>query len=159
MTMSRQSQSSSEVTSSSEAVTASNNGVSDGLIQSITGQKLNGQNYLHWSQSVMMFVSGKGKEDYLFGAATPPEEKDPKYKLWKAESNMVMSWLINSMTNEIGENFLLYGTAKEIWDAAKETYFNFDNSSELFAVESILHDLRQGDLSVTQYFKTLIRNW
>ena len=35
---------------------------------------------------------------------------------------MVMSWLINSMTNDIGENFLLYATAKEIWDAAKVAY-------------------------------------
>ncbi|EXB76298.1 MLO-like protein 11 [Morus notabilis] len=152
MTMSRQSQSLSEVSSSSEAVTTNNNGISDGLIQSIIGHKLNGQNYLYWSQSVMMFVCGKGKEDYLSGA-------DPKYKLRKAENNMVMSWLINSMTNEIRENFLLYGTAKEIWDAAKETYSNFDNSSELFSVESILHDRRQGDLSVTQYFNTLTRNW
>ena len=91
--------------------------------------------------------------------ATPPKEEDPKYKTWKSENNMVMSWLINSMTNEIGENFLLYGIAKEIWDTAKETYSSFDNSSELFVVESILHDLRQGDLSVTQYFNALTRNW
>ena len=35
---------------------------------------------------------------------------------------MVKSWLINFMTNVIGENFLLYKTAKEMWDAIKETY-------------------------------------
>ncbi|RVW43666.1 Retrovirus-related Pol polyprotein from transposon RE1 [Vitis vinifera] len=40
---------------------------------------------------------------------------------------MIMSWLINSMNNDIGENFLLFGTAKDIWDAAKETY----SSSEI----------------------------
>ena len=39
---------------------------------------------------------------------------------------MVMSWLINSMNNDIGENFLLYETAKDIWDAAKEIYSNKD---------------------------------
>ena len=32
------------------------------------------------------------------------------------------------MTNEIGENFLLYGTAKKIWDAARETYSSFENT-------------------------------
>ncbi|KZV16011.1 hypothetical protein F511_14377 [Dorcoceras hygrometricum] len=72
---------------------------------------------------------------------------------------MVMSWIINSMTNEIGENFLLYGTTKEIWDAAKETYSNKENTSELFEIESILHDLRQGDLTVTRYFNTINRYW
>jgi hypothetical protein len=68
---------------------------------------------------------------------------------------MVMSWLINSVTNEIGENFLLYETAKEIWDAARETYSSSENTSELFEIDAAMHDLHQGDLSVTQYFNTL----
>ena len=68
---------------------------------------------------------------------------------------MVMSWLINSMNTDIGENFLFYGTAKEIWDAARETYSNYENTSEIFEIEATLHDLRQGDLSVTQYFNIL----
>ena len=157
--MAQQSQSFSEVTSHPETSAIGSNGGSDGNLLPITGHKLNGQNYLQWSQSVMMFICRKGRDDYLTGVAVPPSKEDPKYRTWKLENNMVMSWLINSMTNEIGENFLLYLTAKDIWDAAKETYSSFDNSSELFAVESILHDLRQGDLTITQYFNTLTRNW
>lgn len=107
----------------------------------------------------MMFICGKGRDDFLTGAAVAPHKTDPQYKTWKAANNMVMSWLMNSMTNEIGENFLLYETAKEIWDAVKETYFNNENTSLLFEVESILHDLRQGNMSVTQYFNTLTRHW
>ncbi|RVW45749.1 Retrovirus-related Pol polyprotein from transposon RE1 [Vitis vinifera] len=72
---------------------------------------------------------------------------------------MIMSWLINSMNNDIGENFLLFGTAKDIWDAAKETYSSSENISELFQVESALHDFRQGEQSVTQYYNTLTRYW
>ncbi|RVW86908.1 Retrovirus-related Pol polyprotein from transposon RE1 [Vitis vinifera] len=72
---------------------------------------------------------------------------------------MIMSWLINSMNNDIGENFLLFGTAKDIWDAAKETYSSSENTSELFQVESALHDFRQGEQSVTQYYNTLTRYW
>lgn len=84
---------------------------------------------------------------------------DPKFKTWKSENNLVMSWLINSMTLEMGENFLLYHSVKEIWDATKNTYLSRDNSAELFAVESLLHDQRQGDESVTTYFTTLTRHW
>ena len=62
---------------------------------------------------------------------------------------MAMSWLIKSMNNDIEENFLFYVTAKEIWDTTKETYLNNKNRLELFEMESILHDLCQGDLSVT----------
>ncbi|XP_040992770.1 uncharacterized protein LOC121239568 [Juglans microcarpa x Juglans regia] len=145
----------SQITSNQEAM-ASNN---DSNLMPITGHKLNGNNYLQWSHSVMMFICGKGKDDYLTGDAAKSNKTDEMFKVWNAENNMVMSWLINSMTNDIGENFLLYGTAKEIWDAAKEIYSNNENTSELFEVESVLHDFRQGELIVTQYFKTLNRYW
>ncbi|RVW21682.1 hypothetical protein CK203_099910 [Vitis vinifera] len=35
----------------------------------ITGHKLNGHNYLQWSQSVLLFICGKGKDEYLTRAA------------------------------------------------------------------------------------------
>ena len=59
------------------------------------------------------------------------------------------------MTNEIGEDFMFYQTAKEIWDATKESYSDKDNTSELFQIKGVLTDLKQGDLSVTQYFNAL----
>ena len=63
------------------------------------------------------------------------------------------------MNNDIGENFLLYGSAKEIWDAAKETYSSSDNTAELFGIESFINDLRQGESTVTQFFNSLTRLW
>lgn len=72
---------------------------------------------------------------------------------------MVMSWLVNSMAPEIGENFLLYSTAAEIWEAAHVTFSSTENTSELFETESILHDLQQGESSVIQYFSSLTRLW
>ena len=107
----------------------------------------------------MMFISGKGHDDYLTRAAMQPNKSDAKYKLWRSKNNMVMSWLINSFTMKISENFLLYTTAQEIWKAAHETYSNSENTSELFHVESALQDLKQGDASITIYFTNLTRNW
>ena len=107
--------SASEVTSNPETAPAvSNPGGTKGTSLLITGHKLNGHNYLQWSQSVMIFICGKGRDDYLTGEVVIPEKNDPKFRTWKTENHMVMLWSINSMTNEIGENFLLYGTAKEI---------------------------------------------
>ena len=69
----------------------------------------------------MMYICGKRKDDHLTKAVAPPKKKDPKFKSCKSENIMLISWLINSMVNDIGENFQLYGTAKEIWVATKET--------------------------------------
>nr|CAD1843967.1 unnamed protein product [Ananas comosus var. bracteatus] len=103
--------------------------------------------------------SGKEKDDYLTGTSAAPETAAPSYKKWMAENNMVMSWLVNSMTPDIGEYFLSVETAKEIWDAVKETFSYAKNTSEVVEIEGILHDLRQGDLTLTQYFNILTHNW
>ncbi|KAJ1395404.1 Gag-polypeptide of LTR copia-type [Sesbania bispinosa] len=125
----------------------------------ITGHKLNGQNYPQWVRSVKIFLQGKGKEGYITGDSKSPKKGDPNLNKWKLENSLVMSWLLNTMTNEIGENFMYYDTAKEMWDAVKETYSNVDNTSAVFEIKSILHDLRQSDFSVTKYFNTLSRHW
>ena len=132
---------------------------SEGSVLLITRHKLTGHNYLQWAKSVMMFISGKGKDDYLTGAAIPPRKDDPNFRTWKSENNMVMSWLINTMENDIGQNFLFYNTAYEIWNAAKETYSDYDNTAELFEIKGALHDLKQGEMTVTQYYNTLSRYW
>ncbi|RVX00497.1 hypothetical protein CK203_036922 [Vitis vinifera] len=133
---SRTEESNSEVTSRPEAVHSSSASTTDDIILPIAG-----------------------KEEYLTGAIVQPKEDDPGYRTWKLENSMVISWLINSMTNDIGENFMYYGTTKEIWDAARETYSNIDNTSAIFEIKSILQDLRQGDSTVTEYFNILTRYW
>ncbi|RVW48509.1 Retrovirus-related Pol polyprotein from transposon RE1 [Vitis vinifera] len=130
--------SNSEVTSRPEAVHSGSASTTDGIILPITGHKLNGQNFIQWAQSVRIFICGKGKEEYLTEAIVQPKEDDPGYRTWKLENSMVMSWLINSMTNDIGENFMYYGTTKEIWDAARETYSNIDNTSAIFEIKKLV---------------------
>ncbi|RVX23597.1 Retrovirus-related Pol polyprotein from transposon TNT 1-94 [Vitis vinifera] len=78
-----------------------NLGGSDSSPILITGHKLNGHNYLQWSQSVLLFICGKGKDEYLTGEAAMPETTEPGFRKWKIENSMIMSWLINSMNNDI----------------------------------------------------------
>lgn len=131
----------------------------DGLTHLITGHKLNGQNYNQWVRSVTIFLQGKGREGYITGDSKCPEKGDTNLQKWQLENSQVMTWLLNTMTNEIGENFMFYDTAKDIWDAVKETYSDVDNTSAVFEIKSILHDLRQGESSVTEYFNILNRHW
>ncbi|KAF7836458.1 Retrovirus-related Pol polyprotein from transposon RE1 [Senna tora] len=147
----------SSVTSGSTA--ANETGWTDATPVLITGHKLNGHNYLQWRQSVYMFICGKGKDDYLTGATKAPDQNTLAHKKWKAEDHMVMSWLVNSMTTEVGDNFLLYPTSHEIWEAAKEAYSTQEKSAEIYDVECVLHDLKQGDMLVNQYFTSLNRCW
>lgn len=46
----------------------------------ITNQKLTSHNYLSWSRTVELFITGRGKEDYLYGRVPTPSTDDPKYR-------------------------------------------------------------------------------
>ncbi|KAG6480118.1 hypothetical protein ZIOFF_063596 [Zingiber officinale] len=54
----------------------------------ITTIKLNGDNFLRWSQSVKMYIRGRGMMGYLTGEKKTPLEKDPMYATWDAENSM-----------------------------------------------------------------------
>lgn len=62
---------------------------------------------------MMIFICRREKDEYITGVAINPKSDDPLYKKWKTENNLVMSCLINSVTNEVGGNFILYETAQE----------------------------------------------
>jgi len=65
---------------------------------------ITGQNYIPRASSVCI-LQRKRKEDYFTGEAKEPEKNNPIHQKWKLESSLVMSWQLNSVTNERGENF------------------------------------------------------
>ncbi|CAN1804433.1 hypothetical protein LINPERHAP1_LOCUS23918 [Linum perenne] len=121
--------------------------------------KLDGSNYMHWSQSVLIFITGRGKAGYLHGTKEKPAKTDPTFEQWDIEDNLVRGWLLSTMHQKIGENYLLHPSAKSIWDHAKKTYSTVDNSSALLEIETKLFNLKQGNMSVNDYYNTLNRHW
>ncbi|KAF7838936.1 Retrovirus-related Pol polyprotein from transposon RE1 [Senna tora] len=63
------------------------------------------------------------------------------------------------MTTAIDDNYILYSTAHDIWEAAKEAYSTHEKSTEIFEVEALLHELKQGDMPLHQYYNSLTRCW
>ena len=69
----------SKVNSRLKTVTSNDHRGSDGSFLPIIGHKLNGNNYLQYSQFVLMFISGKDKDGYLTGEIVQPKNDDPRF--------------------------------------------------------------------------------
>lgn len=82
----------------------------------ITTICLNGDNFLHWSQAVRMYIRGRGMMGYLTGGTAAPPKTDPTYATWDARNSMVMTWLVNSMEEDISSNYMCYSIAQELWE-------------------------------------------
>ena len=125
----------------------------------ITTIRLNGDNFLRWSQSVRMYIRGRGKMGYLTGEKKAPAVDDPAYVTWDAENSMVMTWLVNSMEEDISSNYMCYPTAQELWENVNQMYSDLGNQSQIFELILKLGEMRQGEHNVTKYFNSLKRIW
>lgn len=88
----------------------------------ITVVKLDGRNYLTWSQSALLCIKGKDKDKYLTGEVSVPDLDSPTCRKCKTEKAKGMSWLLHSTKPEISSNYLFFKTAKQIWDVVSPTY-------------------------------------
>lgn len=105
---------------------------------------------IEWTELSSMVLSsydvcGRGEDD------TSPELLNHERRIRSQrmdENNMVMSWLLTQW-------LAMLWNAQEIREAARETYSDSEDTAEAFKIKGILHDFRQGDLSITQYFSSL----
>ena len=63
----------------------------------IVGEKLNGQNYFSWSQSVKMMLEGHHKFGYLTSEIPKPRPVNPQERIWKEDDSLLYSLLIHNM--------------------------------------------------------------
>ncbi|KAK0570562.1 hypothetical protein LWI29_003228 [Acer saccharum] len=125
----------------------------------ITNIKLNGDNFIHWSLSVKMYIHGCGKIRYLTSEKAEPDAKDSAHATWDAENSMVIAWLVNSIEEDINVNYLGYSNAKDMWDNLNLMYSNLGNKSQVYELQLKLGEIKQGTDTVTKYFATLKQLW
>ncbi|KAJ1420634.1 hypothetical protein SESBI_14208 [Sesbania bispinosa] len=127
------------------------------ILSKITSFRLNESNYLRWSQFVQMYIRGRGKLGYLTGERLEPDIIDPQYVVWDAENSMVMTWLVNSMEEDISSNYMCYSATKELSDSVTEMYSDLRNKSQIYELTLQAREIRQGGDNVTRYFHSLKR--
>ncbi|XP_042056533.1 uncharacterized protein LOC121801150 [Salvia splendens] len=115
--------------------------------------KLNGSNYMLWSRAFLLFLGSQKKKSHVQTA--PPATTDANYDTWYADDYSVMTWLLNSLEPAISQNIMYLDSAKAMWDALREMFFNDKNVSRVFELYEKLFSHTQDTQSVNDYFSTL----
>lgn len=84
--------------------------------------KLDGTNFLTWSQFTKISIWGRDKWGSITGETKAPMLDDLAYVKWVAEDSLVMSWLIHSMEPSISKTCLFLLSVKAIWASLVRTY-------------------------------------
>lgn len=106
-----------------------------------TTYRLDGRNYLQWSQLVKTFLKGHGKISHLTGDS--PKENDPKFQAWDEEDSVIMSWLWNSMQPSISKIFMFLPTNHDIWESARKTYSKMKDAAVLYEIKTKITNTKQ----------------
>ncbi|PHT72711.1 hypothetical protein T459_23496 [Capsicum annuum] len=71
---------------------------------------------------------------------------------------MVISWLLNSLSREIGDSVIYYKTAKKLWDIS-EHRFGRSNGAKLYHLQKEISELVQKTNDIARYFTSLKKLW
>ena len=88
---------------------------SDHPSMTLVPKVLDGTNYAMWRRSILISLSAKNKLGFINGTISIPGESDPKYMLWQRCNDMVLSWILNSLNQELANSVLYVETPSEIW--------------------------------------------
>lgn len=83
--------------------------------QALVTNIFNGENYDSWKRSVMIALSARHKVAFIDKTCANQSSASPLYILWQRNNAMVLSWLLNSLTENIRNSVLYFETAKELW--------------------------------------------
>ena len=126
----------------------------------LTVEKLNGKNYREWAQAIKLVIDEKGKLGFLTGETRRPPLTDvAASQKWRSKNSFITSCLINSMKPSIGKTYMFLPTAKDVWDAIRETYSDAKNASQIFEIKTQLWQMKQGERKVTEYYIEMVGLW
>ncbi|KAB5561469.1 hypothetical protein DKX38_006426 [Salix brachista] len=125
----------------------------------IVSKQLNGDNYNTWKRAMMMALLAKNKLIFVDGTLPKPSNLyDSQGLAWTRCNNMVLSWLINSVSTEIANSIIYIDDASEIWKDLQDR-FSQHNGPRIFQLKKSIASLCQENNSVSGYFTTLKGLW
>lgn len=130
---------------------------SPGLV--LVSQPLTGDNFTSWYRAMIIALSVKNKLGFVDGSISKPIDSDSNLlSSWKRNNNIVISWILNSVSKDISASIIFAESASEIWQDLKDRFMQ-SNGPRLFQLHRELINHRQGNLSVSVYFTKLKTVW
>ena len=122
----------------------------------ITLERLDGTNYIEWSLIAHNKIRGRKRWGFISSSKMAPKDNtSEEHETWEDENCMVKSWLLDAMTKDIRSLFLHLSTTKEIWEAAKQTYYVSQYALKAYQLYCEVISIHQNGGSIISYFGKL----
>ncbi|KAK6164729.1 hypothetical protein DH2020_001593 [Rehmannia glutinosa] len=126
--------------------------------------KLSDNNYLVWKQQVLAAVRGCGLEGLLDGTLPPPEKNtideknkkiiNPTFLAWARQDQLLMSWLLSSLSESILVGTVGLESSKAIWEALNISFAS-QNGAKVMQHKLQLQTLKKGNMPMREYLNKI----
>lgn len=99
-------------------------------------------------------LTAKNKSGFVDSFTKEPRAGTDLHRVWSRSNNMVISWILNSLSHEIYESVLYYATAKDIWTELEDRFCQ-SSGPRMFQLQKQLSDLVQGSSDIATYYTTM----
>lgn len=98
----------------------------------------------------------KNKLVLVNGTYPKPDNTSPLQPHWARANDMVISWILNTVTTEIADSVSYVTLASQMWKELEDRFSSI-NVHRIYQLQKELHSLEQEDKSVEIYFHKLLR--
>ncbi|KAM0053389.1 putative transcription factor interactor and regulator CCHC(Zn) family [Helianthus debilis subsp. tardiflorus] len=132
---------------------------SDSSALTIVNIKLKGtENYSVWSSAMKLALEAKNKFGFINGKCEKPKDNDVLAAQWDRCNSVVLTWLLNSVSEELFLGQVFSKLASEVWTDLKETYDKVDGSV-VYDLYKKINCISQNGCSVAEYYNKLTTMW
>jgi hypothetical protein len=125
----------------------------------LVSQPLTGPNYNTWSRSMIVSLIAKNKMAFIDGSLPQPSPADEAtFHAWTRCNNMIIAWILNSVSKEIVSSVIYITTCAGMWEDLKDR-FSQGNGPRIFQLQKILANLSQENSSISDYFTKIKSLW
>lgn len=124
----------------------------------LVSYSLKGKNYSTQWKSIINILESKHKIGFVDRRLPKPSVGDLKEKDWITCNSMVMSWILNSLNEELHKSVAYHDMTLGMWKGLEEC---FSQGSDL-RIQEIKRDItntRQGDMAISFYYAKVRGLW
>ena len=103
-------------------------------------------------------LNAKNKLKIITKAYPEPDEDSPLRALWERNNDMIISWILNTVSDQISNNLSFVHSASALWLELQDHYSQLDGH-RIYQLSNEIAQLKQSNCSVEVFYQKLKGFW
>ncbi|XP_071709203.1 uncharacterized protein [Rutidosis leptorrhynchoides] len=124
----------------------------------ISKKLIGSDNYGSWKRSMMIALNAKNKLKIVTKEFAEPGQNSPLRSLYDRNNDMIISWILNTVSEEISNSLNFISSAADLWAELQEHYAQIDGH-RIYQLANDISQLKQNNCLIEIYYHKLKGLW